>query len=80
MEKPKDIRPKAAKTYLGFMKRLRADWSEWRVDDMVKDTLAIENWVNDYAVLAKHGKPAAKPARRPNATSRRSPTSSSSTR
>jgi hypothetical protein len=33
-EKPKDIRPKAAKTYLGFMKRLRADWGEWRVDDM----------------------------------------------
>jgi hypothetical protein len=79
-EKPKDIRPKAAKTYLGFMKGLRADWGEWRVDDMVKDTLPIENWVNDYEVLAKHGKPADQPARRPNATSRRSPTSSSSTR
>lgn len=52
-EKPKDIRPKTAKTYLGFMKRLRADWGEWRVDDMVKDILAIENWVNDYEVLAK---------------------------
>ena len=57
-EKPKDIRPKTAKTYLGFMKRLRADWGEWRVEDMVKDMLAIENWVNDYEVLAKHGKPA----------------------
>jgi integrase len=52
-EKPKDIRPKTAKTYLGFMKRLRADWGEWRVDDMVKDILSIENWVNDYEVLAK---------------------------
>jgi integrase len=52
-DKPKDIRPKTAKTYLGFMKRLRADWGEWRVDDMVKDILAIENWVNGYEVLAK---------------------------
>lgn len=48
-----DIRPKTAKTYLGFLKRLQADWGAWRVDDMVKDILSIENWVNDYAVLAK---------------------------
>jgi hypothetical protein len=31
------LRSKTAKTYLGFMKRLR----EWRVDDMVKDILSI---------------------------------------
>jgi integrase len=52
-KKPKDIRPRTASTYLGFLKRLRADWGEWRVDDMVGDLLAVENWVNDYEVLAK---------------------------
>jgi len=52
-QNPKDIRPKTAQTYLGFMKRLRADWGDWRVDDMVKDILAVENWVNGYEVLAK---------------------------
>src|SRR5271154_6257021 len=52
-QNPKDIRPKTAQTYLGFMKRLRADRGDWRVDDMVKDILAVENWVNGYEVLAK---------------------------
>ncbi|MCU1249422.1 MAG: site-specific integrase [Edaphobacter sp.] len=52
-EKPKDIRPKTAKTYIGFMKRMRADWGNWRVDDMVNDILAVEKWINDYEVLAK---------------------------
>jgi integrase len=52
-ENPKYIRPKTAQTYLGFLKRLRADWGHWRVEDMLNDVLAVENWVNGYEVLAK---------------------------
>ena len=36
-----------ADTYKGFIKRLRADWGKWRLDEMAKNIMGIETWIND---------------------------------
>lgn len=39
--------------YLSHLKRVRAFWGDWRVEDMAKDVMAVEAWVNDYNTLGK---------------------------
>jgi hypothetical protein len=46
-----ELRPHSIETYKSFLKRVRAEWGEWRVDDLAGDILALENWVNEFQTL-----------------------------
>jgi integrase len=47
------LRPDTFTTYKSFLRRVRAELGQWRVDELIKDIEALENWVNGYEVLAK---------------------------
>lgn len=51
LEGMKDIRPHSQATYRSFLKRVRMEWADWRVEDMAKDIMAAENWINGYQTL-----------------------------
>jgi integrase len=37
--------------YRSYLKRFREDWGNHRLDEMAKDVMAIEQWLNDYQTL-----------------------------
>jgi integrase len=37
--------------YQSHLKRVRSHWGTWRVDDMAKDVMAVERWINEYMTL-----------------------------
>ena len=51
LEAMDDIRSKTADTYCGFLKRVRADLGTRRVDDLGRDILSAEAWVNGLTRL-----------------------------
>lgn len=44
-------RKSTAGPYRAYLKRFRADWGTWRLDDMAKDVMAVEQWVNGFCTL-----------------------------
>jgi hypothetical protein len=46
-----ELRPHSIATYKSFLRRVRAEWGEWRVEDLAGDILALENWVNGFHTL-----------------------------
>lgn len=44
--------------YRSYLKRFREEWGHWRLDEMAKDVMAIEIWINDYKTLPTKTKPA----------------------
>jgi len=47
-----DVRKHTASSYRSFLKRVRADWGAERVEDMAKDIMGMETWVNELTTLA----------------------------
>ena len=39
------------RSYLKRFRRFREDWGDHRLDEMAKDVMAIEQWLNDYQTL-----------------------------
>jgi integrase len=50
-KKNSDLRPDTFATYKSFLKRVRAELGHWRVDELIRDIEAIENWVNGFETL-----------------------------
>jgi integrase len=46
-----DVRSHTAMTYRSLLKRVRSDWGDCRLDEMVKDIMAMEDWVNNLTTL-----------------------------
>lgn len=46
LEPKEEVRNDTAGTYKSFLKRVRAHWGDWRVDDMARDVMAVEDWIN----------------------------------
>jgi integrase len=44
-------RPHSIATYKSFLRRVRDEWGEWRVEDLAKDLEAIEDWINGFQTL-----------------------------
>jgi len=52
-----EVRPKTLATYLGFLKRVRAELGDHRVDELGRDPVAMESWVNAMASIATEKRP-----------------------
>src|SRR5580704_4917594 len=50
-KKDVELRPHSIATYKSFLRRVRDEWGEWRVDDLAGDILALEHWVNGFNTL-----------------------------
>lgn len=37
--------------YRSYLKRFKEEWGDWRLDEMAKDIMAIEQWLNAYQTL-----------------------------
>jgi integrase len=46
-----ELRPHSIATYKSFLRRVRDEWGEWRVEDLAGDILALEKWVNGFHTL-----------------------------
>ncbi len=46
-----ELRPNSIEVYKSFLKRVRLEWGEWRVDDFAKKFGAVEEWVNGLHTL-----------------------------
>jgi integrase len=53
-----EIRPRSQTTYTSFVKRIRMEFADWRVDDLAKDVLTVEAWINNYQRAATKNTPA----------------------
>ncbi|HEV2709100.1 MAG TPA: site-specific integrase [Edaphobacter sp.] len=38
--------------YRSYLRRFKDDWGDWRVDDLAKDVMVIENWINGLTTKA----------------------------
>lgn len=47
----KEVRNDTSGTYKSFLKRVRDDWGDKRVDDMARDLMAVEDWVNSLQTI-----------------------------
>lgn len=46
--------PRRASTsnpYRSYLKRVRAQWGDWQLSDLMKNVMAVENWLNAYETL-----------------------------
>lgn len=50
-----EMRSRTMSTYLGFLKRVRADFGAMRVDQMVADIIGMETWINALETVPVEG-------------------------
>lgn len=46
-----ELRPHSIATYKSFLRRVRDQWGEWRVEDLAGDISALEDWVTGFKTL-----------------------------
>jgi hypothetical protein len=46
-----EFRPHSIATYKSFLRRVRAEWGDWRVEDLASDIPVLEKWGN-YSTLS----------------------------
>jgi hypothetical protein len=59
-----DFAPTHSQHTSPFLKRVRSDLGEWRIDELIKDIETLENWINDLipgeTIPCRPGRPASK--------------------